>query len=257
MILSKRIALNGNQLDEIDDAIVIRSIDPGITKESISTTSKMGGSGQRMTSQRWETLEVVVRFAILIQKWEMARRREVFDQVIAWAMQKGWLTVNWMPERRLYIDYVQIPGSGDMWEWTDEIQLVFRAYNIPFWLDETPAQAVSGTQASGTLTIQVGGNVESVIDATFANKSGMTIQNFRIAAGGNEIKLAGLNLGGSATLKIDHRTDGLLRIRIGSTSVYEKYTGADDLIVKPGSVNVTFTADRAGILTVQNYGRHV
>lgn len=257
MILSKRVALGGVQLDELHDAIVIRSIDPGVPKESISAVSRMGGWGQRMTGQHWDTLEVSVSYAIDIPKKQMALRRQIFDSVNAWALRKGWLTVNWMEGRRFFVDKVIIPGSGDMWNWTDEYTIVFRAYNVPFWQDELPAQVASGIAASGRVTIQVSGNMPSVLDATFQNKSGMTINNFWVQANGQRITLSSLGLGGSATLTISHGTDGLLKIRIGSTSVYQKYTGADDLIVSPGSVAVDFGADRAGQLIVQSYGRWV
>lgn len=257
MILSKRVALGGVQLDELHDAIVIRSIDPGVPKESISAVSRMGGWGQRMTGQHWDTLEVSVTYAIDIPKREMILRRQVFEAVTAWALKKGWLTVNWMEGRRFWVDKVIIPGSGDLWNWTDEYTIVFRAYNVPFWQDELPANAVSNTAASGRVWIQVGGNMPTVLDATFQNRSGMTINNLWVQAAGRRITLANLGLGGSSTLTISHGTDGLLQIKIGSTSVYSKYTGADDLIVNPGNVAVDYSADRAGTLTVQSYGRWV
>lgn len=257
MILSKRVALGGVQLDELHERIVIRSVDPGVPKETVTAASRMGGVGQRMTSQHWDTLEVSVGFAIDVPKTAMALRRQIFDTVMTWAMRKGWLTVNWMTDRRLYVDKVVLPDGGDMFEWTNEYTLVFRAYNVPFWTDVTPSQVSSGTVSSGSVSAQVGGNVRSVLDVSFRNRSGMTINNFWVQANGNRITLKGLGLGGSSTLTINHGTDGLLRITIGSTNVYSRYTGADDLYVDPGKVTVSFSADRAGTLTVQNYGRWV
>ena len=101
------------------------------------------------------------------------------------------------------------------------------------------------------------GTADGVLDVSFRNASGMTINNFWVQANGNRITLGALALGGSSTLTISHTTDGLLRIMIGSVSVYSKYTGADDLYVSPGNVAVDYAADRAGVLTVQNYGRWV
>lgn len=257
MILSRRVALGGVQLDELHDAIVIRSVDPGVPHEEVTAENRMGGWGQRMTGQHWETLEVSVTYAINIPKRELSLRRQIFDAVNNWALKKGWLTVNWMEGRRFYVDKVIIPGSGDLWNWTDEYTIVFRAYNVPFWQDELPATAVSDTAASGRVWIPVGGNMPTVLDATFLNRSGMTINNLWIQANGNRITLSSLGLGGSSSLTVSHGTDGLLKIKIGETSVYQKYTGADDLIVNPGSVAVDYGADRAGTLTVQSYGRWV
>jgi hypothetical protein len=257
MILSRRVALGGVQLDEIHEAIVIRSIDPGVPNETINAVERMGGAGQRITGQHWNTLDVQVTYAIDVPKDQLELRRQIFEAVNAWALRKGWLTVNYMTNRRVYVDKAVLPGSKDLWEWTSDYTITFRAYNVPFWQDELPGQAVSGIAQSGTVAIAVGGNTESVLDATFANKSGMTIQNFRITANGNTIQLTGISLGGNASLAISHGTDGLLRIMKGNTSIYSKYTGADDLYVNPGNTAVTYAADRAGVLTVQNYGRYI
>ena len=257
MILSKRVSLHGVQLDELHEAIVIRSIDPGVPKETINAVSRMGGWGQRVTGEHWDTLEVSVTYAIDVPKHNMALRRQIFDAVNVWALGKGWLTVNWMEGRRFYVDKVIIPGSGDLWNWTDEFTLVFRAYNIPFWQDELPSQATSGTAASGRVYIPVAGTVQTVLNVDVRNRSGMTINNLWVQANGNRITLSNLGLGGSSTLTIDHTASGLLRVRIGSTSVYGKYTGADDLTVTPGTVAVDFAADRAVTVTAQAYGRWV
>ena len=255
MILSKRVALGGVQLDELYEQIVIRRIDPGVPYEEVDAVNRMGGVGQRVTGQHWETLEVNITYAIDVPKREMALRRQIFDAVNAWAMRKGWLTVNWLPGRRFYVDKVVLPGSGDMWQWTAEYTITFRAYNVPFWQDELPAQAASGTVSSGRVWVPVSGNMRTVMDASFRNMSGMVINNLWIQAGGNRITLSDLGLGGSSTLQISHGTDGILRITAGGASVYNKYTGADDLYVNPGNVAVDFSADRAGILTAQAYGR--
>ena len=257
MILSRRVALGGIQLDEIHERVVIRSIDPGVPYEETDAVNRMGGVGQRVTGQHWETLEVNVTYAIDVPKRQMTLRREIFDAVNNWALRKGWLTTNEMPNRRFYVDKVVVPGSGDLWNWTSEFTITFRAYNIPFWQDDTPGQASSGTVNSGRVWVPVGGNVKSVMDVTFQNKSGAVINNFQVSAGGNTIRLTSLGLGGSSALRISHGTDGLLRITAGGSSVYSKYRGSDDLYVNPGNVAVDFSADRAGVLTAQCYGRWV
>lgn len=257
MILSKRVALGGVQLDELHERIVVLGVDPGTPEESTSAVSRMGGSGQRVTGAHYENMEVVVTYGIDVPKTEMELRRQIFDMVNTWALQKGWLTVNWMPNRRMYVDKVKLPSSGDIWDWTHTFEIRFRAYNVPFWQDEVPNQAAASLITRGQVSLAVGGNVQSVIDMDFRNRSGMTINNFTISAGGNSLVLSNLGLGGSSTLSISHGTDGLLRIMAGSTSVLDKRTGADDLYVNPGTVAVSISTDRAGDLTVRNYGRYV
>ena len=111
MILSRRVALGGIQLDELDESIVIRSVDTGVPHETLSAANRMGGAGQRLTGQHWDTMDVHVRWAMDIPKTDLARRREVFEAVTSWALKKGWLTVSYMTDRRMYADKVILPSS--------------------------------------------------------------------------------------------------------------------------------------------------
>ena len=257
MILSKRVSLGGVQLDELHERVVVLGIDPGTPNESVQTISRMGGSGQRVTLQHWEKLEITVTYGIDVPKTNMILRRQIFDMVNAWALKKGWLRVNWMPGKRVYIDKVTVPTSGDLWEWTNNYTISFTAYNVPFWQDENPTQTMRNLFTSGNVDIQVAGVVQTVLDVDFRNRSGMTINNFTINAGRGSLYLTGINLGGSATLSINHGTDGILRITAGGVSVLPKRTGLDDLYVEPGNLRVMVSADRAGDLTIRNYGRYV
>ena len=257
MILSRRVALNGVQLDEIHERIVIRSIDQGVANESLNATERMGGYGQRLTRQHYNTLDVTVTYAIDVQKTEMALRRQIMDLVNTWALGKGWLTVNWMEERQFYVDKVIIPNGGDPWNWTDEFTITFRAYNVPSWQDVNESSVKSGTSSSSRVWLTANGNMKTPLNVSFRNMSGMTINTFSVSTGGKTISLSSLGLGGSDTLIISHGTDGLLRMTIGNTSVYAKYTGADDLMLNPGSNAVDFTAARAGVLTASCVGRWI
>jgi hypothetical protein len=111
MILSRRAALGGVQLDEIHERIVIRRIDPGVPYEVTDAVDRMGGVGQRVTGQHWQTLEVNITYAIDVPKREMALRRQIFDAVNTWALRKGWLTTNEMPNRRFYVEKVIVPAD--------------------------------------------------------------------------------------------------------------------------------------------------
>lgn len=251
MITSKRVSLAGTQLDSVDNRIVIRNVDTGVPHETLQSVSRMG-AGQRMTVQHWDSLDVRVTFGIDIPKTNLAERREVWEKVMSWAMQTGWLTVNYMTGRRMYVDKAILPSSGDLWAWADDFTITFRAYGIPFWQDDT-ATSVTGT--SGNLIITVPGNVKTVMDISFTNTSGSSISDINFSTGGNIITLTGISLANNGTVTISHGNDGLLRIYKGSTSIYEKYTGADDLYVNPGSNLVT--VDKTGSMTASCYGRYV
>ena len=68
MIWTRRVALNGAQLDEVHSSIVIRGIETGAGKDTITAVSTGAPFGQRITGARRDTLDVAVRFAIDIKR---------------------------------------------------------------------------------------------------------------------------------------------------------------------------------------------
>lgn len=254
MILSNRVALGGQHLDAVDSAVVIRSVDPGTPKETVNTVNRMGGSGSRVTGTHPDYLEIKVTYAIDLPKTQMAARRAVFDAVNAWAEGGGWLTVNWMEGKRAYADYVILPSSGSMFEWTNEYTIVFRAYGVPFWQDSA---ATSSTGAS----ITVPGVKETVCDAELVNGSGATINTLTITVGSSYMTFTDLGLADGDRLVIGHTNDGTLYIRkYTGTSYYvrvmEKRTaGSDELYVKPGARSIAVSASDV-TWTVSCYGRY-
>ena len=256
MILSRRVALGGVQLDQQDASIVIRSIDTGVPHESLDAVNRMGGAGQRLTSQHWETLDVSVRVAIDVPKKNLSKRREVFEKIVAWALRKGWLTVSYLTGRKMYVDKVILPGSGDMWNWEDDFTITFRAYGVPFWQGDTPTTETLTGITTSSASITVPGQAQTVLDVSFKNTSGSSMDTLSVSAGGNTISLSGLGLASGSTVEISHGTDGLLRIMKGSTSVYDKYTGSDDLYVNPGACTVSITAGKTGNATISVTGRY-
>ena len=257
MILSRQVALNGQSLDGVHPAIVIRSVDPGAAAESVQTAPKMAGIGQRITGSSWGVREVTVRYAIDIPKTELEARRAVYESVCAWARQAGWLTANFMPYKRLYVDKTVITSMGDPREWTNDFEIRFQAYNVPFWLDEIPEKATYTSVSSGDKAIRVKGNAPGVMDVSFKNTSGSSCANVAFTVGSNTLTFNGINLANNDTLEITHGTDGLLRAYVGTTSKYSLMTGGDDLYVEPGNRTLTLSASGAGTLTITSYGRYV
>ena len=260
MIWSRRVALNGAQLDEIDDAIVIRSVESGDGKESITGVSSAAGYGQRITGMRRDTLDMVVRFAINIRKDNLARRAAVLEAVNKWASaaRKGaWLTVNYKEGRRLWVVLAQAPGEGSLWDYTKDFSITFRAYGTPYWEDDTATSMRIGSDSqSGSGTLSVEGSALTPVDAQLLNRSGQNIATATIRIGSITMSFSSLGLAANETLVIDHN-NGLLRIRIKSAAgayrsamLRRTDTSGDDFLVTPGNVSASFSAQRACRLTV-------
>lgn len=262
MELSRRVAYCGQQLDEIDPSIVIRSVEVGTPEETVGSVSRMGGVGQRITSSHYETMEIAVAFGIDLPKTDLKLRQSVYDRVVAWAMQSGSkkLEVNYIENRIMQVDKVVLPGSGNLWEWTADFRIVFQAYNVPFWQDREPVKMIMNGMSGAAWNV-ITGNIQTVVNATFTNRSGMRIENLKIETDEAFLLFESLGLNGNERLVIDH-VDGLLRAKIVGSSTYSAmgrihYSSSDDLYISPGGRGISFSADRHGEWVFEIYGRYL
>ena len=266
MICARRVALDGVELDQANSAIVIRGIESGDGKENFGAVSTAGGCGQRVTNHHRDTMDIVVRFAILIRKNNLAGRAEALENVNTWAARAAhgaWLTVNYKTNRRAWVTLVQAPGEGSLWEFNKEFSITFRAYEVPYW-QEAEATEVSEIEAgtSGTGYVTSPGNADTVADVEMTNEGSATVDGLTVTVDGNSLVFDDLGLAVGETLVIDHADNGLLRIRILDSE--EQYRSAmsarlpesaDDLYCRSGTRYVSFEADYACSMTVSCKGR--
>lgn len=268
MLLKRRVALNGIQLDEVDDRICISSVEPADGRESITAVDAAAGYGQRITGMRRQTVDMVVKFRIHEKgrsEAGMQARGEVLEAVNAWAAGGGYMTVNYKPDRRLHVILAQAPGEGSLWDYSKEFQITFRAYGVPYWEQET-AKTITfgGNVASGNMGMQVDGSVETQANVELRNTSGMPIANATVTVDGKSMVFTGLGLGANETLVIDHTDEGLLRIRIRSAGgsyrsamAIRSAGSADDFRTKPGNRSASYSAQRACRMTVSWRARYL
>lgn len=257
MILSRRVSLGGTQLDSVDNAIVIQSFDPGTPQETISAADRMGGAGQRITSEHFSMLEATLEFGLDIPKRNMADRRTKFNSVIHWANQKAWLQCGALQGKRMRVEKTIMPASGDLRTLDETYTIKFRAYNVPFWQDDTATTVNVASISTGDVSITVPGEVETVLDAELKNISGSQITDITIAIDGHSLVFSGMTLANGSTLKIEHGTDGLLRATVGGVSAYQRLTGSNDLFTRPGSRTISVTCAGALEMKAEVYGRYL
>lgn len=262
MILARRAALNGVYLDEVNDRIAIQAIEIADGKENISAVASAAGHGQRIAGARRDSLDVNIRFGIDIRRTDLQGRAAALEAVNTWASMAtngAYLTLDHKPGRRLRVHLEQAPGEGNLWEWTNDFSILFRAYEVPFWEDDSATRTDIGGVSSNVLgNIIIKGNAPTVADVELLNKSGMEIRRInQVNVNGYEMGFDNLGLMGDETLIIDHSESGLLRIRIRSVlgqfrSVMSKRTpdSDDDFVIQPGSTSAGFSSERACKMTV-------
>lgn len=260
MVLKHRVALDGIELDSIDNRIIITKVEEPDGKEQFSAVSLWGSSGSRVTELHRDHLDVTVKFVIRIRKRDMAGREEVLEKVNAWACAGGWLTLNYRENRRIRVFMLQAAGMGDAWNWTKEFSITFRACGVPYWQETFGPVVEKRNASSGSLVFGVNGSAEGVVNVTFKNTSGSTINTFSISTPESSLAFTGLGLANGETLEISHPDNGLrslLAVRIGNRSALACRTPAssNDLTVKPGTKTITYNAGGAGNINVSCCGR--
>lgn len=266
MKLTRRAALDGAQLDEINSRILIQGIEPAAGKDQQNTVSLWGGVGSRVTNEHRDSLDVTVKFSLDMKHALYAERNAVLEQVAAWAMKGGWLTISQKPDRRLRVFCAQLPADGDQMEWTNRYGITFRACGVPYWQDERSSQLRLNNVSQVSRQFGVGGTRDTVMEAAFTNTSGSTVNQIDLTAGDSAFHLRNLGLANGETLKIDHDDNGkrcVLRIRIQGTggawrSALGKRTAesSNDLAVAPGIIPVSMSAEANGTLLLSCAGRY-
>ena len=80
MQLKHRAALNGAQLDELDERVLVLGVTEGAARLNITTANRFGG-GLRVVSEVRDALDVSVRFGIRLRSSadELVQRSEIFE----------------------------------------------------------------------------------------------------------------------------------------------------------------------------------
>lgn len=261
MIIAHRAALNGTQLDQVDDRILVTGIREMAPKMTVNAQSLGGREGQRITEIHRDYLEIQIGFKIRLRRRQMDERDEVIDAVMGWARSGGWLTIGQKPGKRLRVKLVGLPQIGDPWKYGDEYTLTFRASRSPYWEDDGVSNISFGSGQSGIISAT--GTAGGICEAEWLNSSGSTVNGITVTVGSSKMVFTGLGLPAGATLVIDHDDEGLLRIRKRtsggsySSALACRATGSDDeLMVEPGTdARCSYTPAYSGKCTISCRGR--
>lgn len=266
MILSHRVALDFVQLDSLDDRIMVKGIEEGAARETISAVPTFGAAGQRITGRHRDTLEVKVKFGINVHKKEMQARQEIFDKVCAWAMNGGLLQVGHRPGQSLRVVCAQLPAEGDPWAWTAVYEIVFRAYEVPYWEDDEPTEVEGVLNLSDqifTLGTLNNPGPDAVCDVTVSNRWIGACQRVQIWVGETHMDLHNVGLEPGQDLKIEH-AGKILRMGIYQGNTFVRTVldcrtpdSSDELVAKNGSSTVLGSVSGVCSMQVMFRRRHV
>ncbi|MGN1369639.1 MAG: hypothetical protein ACI4WX_12285 [Aristaeellaceae bacterium] len=244
--------MDGISLHDIDPSIYILDIQEQTPKLEAHTASKGMGDGMRLLRIQRQSLSVGIRFAI--RERDTERRRDICSRVIAWA-RDGYLTTSDRPGQRLRVACTRFPTAESALKWTATLEMLFTAYDMPWWEAETPSSATySG--AHGNVVLNVDGYAESLLEASVTAEG--EVSSMTIHANGGTFTFADLGLAAGDEMTISHDERGILSIMKGDTSMLGKRTAAsaDELTVNPGGNTIYFTADASCTAVFSARGRY-
>ncbi|MGN1369942.1 MAG: hypothetical protein ACI4WX_13815 [Aristaeellaceae bacterium] len=243
--------MDNKGLQDIDPSIYILDIQEQTPKLDAQTASKGMGDGMRLLRIQRESMSVGVKFAI--RERDTERRRDICRRVMAWA-RDGYLSTSDRPGQRLRVACTRFPTAESALKWTSTLELLFTAYDMPWWEAETPSRATY-TGANGNAVLNINGDAESLLEATVTAAG--TVNSMTIKTNGKKFAFTGLGLATGDKMTISHDTRGILSIMKGSTSLMGKRTAAsaDDLTVQPGANTIHFTADASCTAVFTTRGR--
>ena len=267
-ITAHEATLNGVSLSDVDPDIIVLGCGTEAGKDTMSTATLSGRSGQTVTGRTRDYIDATVRFGIRCKRSRMNERGVIYEKAMAWAAAARdsyrWLTFGHKPGRRLLVRLNTLPAEGDPWDWNAEYTISFRANEVPYWQDVSAVTETVTGSATLEQAISVSGNVKTVLELTYVNGSSSVCNTLDISTGSAEMHFTGLGVAAGESLVIDHSAGGVLRIRVKDTSdVYRSVfakrvalTSADDLWIQPGARTVTGTAQRSGTWTISCRGRY-
>ncbi|MEG1892069.1 MAG: hypothetical protein RR301_11650 [Clostridia bacterium] len=246
------IRYDGIPLTSVSASIGILDIQEKAPSIQTVTASRTKADGLRRLYKKKTVRVISIEFDIFEQ--DQALRREIFNDVLLWADGKEgkWLAIEHSGNRHIVATCTKYPDYSAKDE-CQPLKMEFTSYN-PYWIDDQPTTLSFSTSANAKYTgsMIVGGSAKSCPLALVITNAGTVAMNSAtITAGDASISLTGLSLAVGAKLEVGYDDEGLMYMRVGTTSVLSKRTDAssDDLmLVQRASNTVTvLTSTKANV----------
>lgn len=254
-----RVWLNGDGLQDIDPAVIIRDVSYQSPQIATQTVAHARYNGSRVTRQRMDSSTVQITFEI--HEYSPTIRQSIAERVTAWAMSGGVLTTDDRPERRLHVVCTEPPSIQSALKWTDVLSVGFTAFDNPFWEDVTPTTLLlSGSSGSGQM-FGPGTAADPFVEADVKPASS-TLTSVTMTAGSTSIALSSISIPSGKTLAIyydDRQTLHIERKDTGASLISKRSAASsDDLMIPRGKFStLSYTANVSVSVTFRARGLHL
>lgn len=254
------VALNGEELHSIDPAIILHGAQEDAPRWNIATAPHGDHSGMFVTGFEKQYREITVKFAIC-ERRDLDRRMQILMAVNQWAANGGNLSLSYRPGQILRVVCRQLPAIGNITAWTDDYQIVFAAYSIPFWESTARTAATVAAGTSGNAILKLTSTAESKLCVEAVNASGGTLTGLTVTGNGGHIELSGANIASGETVRIfyDQNDIQVIRAESGGTArsllAYRTPESADYIPLGYGQNVIFVSSAAAASWTLYTYGR--
>lgn len=246
-------ALNNKEFLSLDPCLYINDIEEQ-AKLNTETAKRPHYGLMLVSAPGHETLTVTVSF--MIKMPNRIKRQQIIQKVNEWA-KEGWLETNIRPYQRLYVVCTQ-PATTEAYKWSEEMKIVFTAYNESYWQSTVPVTA-TGSGTSVSLTINPLGTRQCCLEAQIKNNSSSSMSTVSITTNGKTMAFEGLAMAQNDILSIGYDENHILYAKVGNTSKLNCRTAAsaDDLWLNPSTINtVSVTCQRSSLITISARGAY-
>lgn len=240
------IAVNGEWLSAVHESVMVSDARE-TEKRRTEAAQKPVWFGSRFVRSARESLSVTVSFAIAER--DPQRRMEVLKLVQDWAVAGGPVEVSYRNGQQLHAVCDTPPTLASANKWTDALEVVFTAYDVPFWIDTVETRSVI-TQIG---SIRPGGSpLLGVCDVAVTNTGDQTISHVEIATDSARMVFDGISLPSGGVLEIVHNEKWVLAARIAGRSVLVNRTeqSSDDMYLFCGTTNHISVAANGSVSAV-------
>lgn len=246
--------LDGVSLAQVDGQIYITDIVELPPEVRWQTARPARGSGMLVTDCHRRALQVKILFVIRHRQPEA--RALAMEQVRKWCRGRR-LQISGRPGRWLSVRCTSLPQISSALRWTDTLETVFTAWDVPFWQDVRFSKASLADGDTEDLLFVPGCADYAPVSVALKNTSATVCSAATVTCGDTLIALSGLQLAGGETLLLLYDDEDRLSIAIENTSgnrrsamACRSATSSDDLLLPCGKRSLikvemaqSFTAD--------------
>jgi hypothetical protein len=182
----------GAKFSDIAPEVILIDIIEEAANTNLQTAAFAGGHGQIVYGNTRDSL--AVRLVYVIRTQDPARRAAVQGLIQAWAKKVKKLAISTRPNVALRGQFYNLSAQMSALQWTQEMQLVFTAYDVPFWQDERTSVSKFLSRGENTEISCICTADRVPVTALITNDGTDTLTEVILNVGHTKLHLQGLQL---------------------------------------------------------------